>query len=146
MRKFTWKNLRGLLSMGNKRKFISLSNHYIFWYKHLNNGIQNLTRWCCQMSSKSMKLINIFMWKTQINITSLYVSIWMIGSNGHMIKSIKKILTNMFDIKDLGVVDVIPDIKTYRTSDWLILFSHLIMFRKFSINFLKVKIVLLKHQ
>ena len=40
-----------------------------------------------------------------------------LGSNGHMIKSTKKILTNMFDIKDFGVANVILEIKTYRTSD-----------------------------
>jgi hypothetical protein len=51
-------------------------------------------------------------------IICLYMDDMLIlGSNGHMIKSTKKILTKMFDIKDLGVVDVIPDIKTYRTSD-----------------------------
>jgi hypothetical protein len=33
----------------------------------------------------------------------LYVSI--VGSNDHMIRSTKKILTNKFDIKDLGIVD-----------------------------------------
>ena len=30
-----------------------------------------------------------------------------LSNNYHMIKSTKKVLTNKFDIKDLGVVDVI---------------------------------------
>jgi hypothetical protein len=58
------------------------------------------------------------------NINKYYIIIFLymnnmliLGSNGHMIKFTKKILTNMFDIKDLGVADVIPEIKTYRTSD-----------------------------
>jgi hypothetical protein len=33
------------------------------WNKHLNNDIKNLEMLCSQMSSKSMKLINMFMWK-----------------------------------------------------------------------------------
>jgi len=33
------------------------------WNKHLNNDIKNLEMVCSQMSSKSMKLINMFMWK-----------------------------------------------------------------------------------
>jgi len=48
----------------------------------------------------------------------LYVSI--VGSNDHMIRSTKKILTNKFDIKDLGIVDW-PGIKISRTCDGLIL-------------------------
>jgi hypothetical protein len=61
-----------LLSIDKKRKFIILSNHYIVWNKHLNNDMKN------QMSSKLIKFINVFIWKIQINIMSLYVSIWMI--------------------------------------------------------------------
>jgi hypothetical protein len=42
---------------------------------------------------------------------SLYVTLYRryanLGNNDHMIKYIKKILTKKFDIKDLGVADVI---------------------------------------
>ena len=41
--------------------------------------------------------------------------------NDHMIKSTKKMLTNKFDMKDLGVADVILGIKISRTFEGLIL-------------------------
>ena len=44
-----------------------------------------------------------------------------IGSNHKMIQSTKKTLTNKFDIKDLGVADVILGIKISRTSEGYIL-------------------------
>ena len=44
-----------------------------------------------------------------------------LNSNDHMIKSTKKILTNKFDMKDLGVVDVITKIKISKTSNELVL-------------------------
>jgi len=48
-----------------------------------------------------------------------------LDNNNHMIKSIKKILTNKFDIKDFGVVDVILEAKNSKTSNGLIFFqSH----------------------
>jgi hypothetical protein len=75
--------------------------------------MKKLTMLCCQMSSKSMKLINVFIWKKKNTnkgcvIICLYMDHMLILSNNdHMIKSTKKVLTNKFDIKDLGVVDVI---------------------------------------
>jgi hypothetical protein len=48
-----------------------------------------------------------------------------LDNNNHMIKSIKKILTNKFDTKDFGVVDVILEAKNSKTSNGLIFFqSH----------------------
>jgi hypothetical protein len=44
-----------------------------------------------------------------------------LNSNDHMMKSTKKILTNKFDMKDLGVVDVITRIKISKTSNELVL-------------------------
>ena len=41
--------------------------------------------------------------------------------NDHMIKSTKKMLTNKFDMKDLGVAYVILGIKISRTFEGLIL-------------------------
>ena len=40
-----------------------------------------------------------------------------IGSNNDMIKSTKEMLNRKFDIKDLGVADVILGIKITRTSE-----------------------------
>jgi hypothetical protein len=47
--------------------------------------------------------------------------ILILGSNDHMIKSTKKMLTNKFDMKDLGVVDVILGINIFRTSNRYVL-------------------------
>lgn len=51
-------------------------------------------------------------------IICLYVDdMLIIGSNIGMIKSTKKILTNNFDMEDMGVADVILGIKISRTSN-----------------------------
>jgi stress-induced morphogen len=50
-------------------------------------------------------------------IACLYLDdILILDNNDHMIKSIKKMLTNKFDMKDLGIVDVtrIQISKTYK--------------------------------
>ena len=44
-----------------------------------------------------------------------------IGSNNEVIKTTKKMLNNKFNMKDLGVADVILGIKIFKTSDELIL-------------------------
>jgi len=44
-----------------------------------------------------------------------------LDKNDHMIKSTKKILINKFDMKDLGVTDVILRIEISRTSNGLVL-------------------------
>ncbi|KAK9942775.1 hypothetical protein M0R45_008423 [Rubus argutus] len=44
-----------------------------------------------------------------------------IGSNNEMIKTTKKILTGRFDMKDMGVADVILGIKISKTSEGLVL-------------------------
>jgi len=79
-------------------------------------------------------------------IVCIYVDdILILDNNDWMIKSIKKILTNKFDIKDLSVANVIVEIKVSKTSDkWYC--PNLIMLRKFSINFLKMTVALSKHQ
>jgi hypothetical protein len=40
--------------------------------------MKNSKRSCYQISLKSIKLINVFMWKTYINVMLLYVFMWMI--------------------------------------------------------------------
>ena len=78
-------------------------------------------------------------------IICLYVDDMLIlANNEHMIKSTKKVLTNKFDMKDLGVAKVILKIKISTTYNGLVLFN-LIMLRKFSIKFLKVTIALSKY-
>ena len=87
------------------------------WNKHISNAMKNLTRLCYQMSSKSINLINVFIWITQIKVMSLYIfkgmsclfSAVMIHDQATM-----KILTNKFDIKDFDVVDFILWIKSLR--------------------------------
>jgi hypothetical protein len=55
-------------------------------------------------------------------IICLYVDgMFILDNNDHMIKSTKKILTNKFYMKDLGVADIILGIKIYRTFDGLVL-------------------------
>ena len=81
------------------------------------------------------------MLKTQIKFMSLYVFLYgryaNLGSNDHMIKYIKKTSTNKFDIKDLGVADVILEKQILRhLMDRY--GPNLIMLKKFSRNFLKV--------
>ena len=59
------------------------------------------------------------------------------GSNNEIIKTTKEMFNNKFDMKDLGVADVILGIKISKTSDGLILSqSHYIekIFKKFKQN------------
>jgi hypothetical protein len=61
--------------------------------------------------------------------------------NDYMIKYIKKILPNKFDMNELGIVYVILWIKLQgRLMDWYSL--NLIMLKKFSIIFLKMTMTL----
>jgi hypothetical protein len=55
-------------------------------------------------------------------IVCLYIDDMLIlGNNDHIIKSTKKILTNKFDMKNLGVADIILGIQISRTYDELLL-------------------------
>ena len=55
-------------------------------------------------------------------IICLYVDDMLImGSNNEVIKTTKEMFNNKFDMKDLGVADVILGIKISKTSDGLIL-------------------------
>ena len=55
-------------------------------------------------------------------IVCLYVDdMLIIGSNNDIIKATKRMLTSEFDMKDLGVVDVILGMKISRKSDGLVL-------------------------
>ena len=55
-------------------------------------------------------------------IVCLYVDdMLIIGSNNDIIKTTKRMLTSEFDMKDLGVADVIPGMKISRKSDGLVL-------------------------
>ena len=55
-------------------------------------------------------------------IVCLYVDdMLIIGSSNDIIKATKRMLTSEFDIKDLGVVDVILGMKISRKSDGLVL-------------------------
>ena len=69
-------------------------------------------------------------------IICLYVDDMLImGSNNDIIKTTKRMLNNMFDMKDMGVADVILGIKISKTSNGLVLSqSHYIekILRKFN--------------
>jgi len=55
-------------------------------------------------------------------IIYLYMDdMFILGNKNYIIKSTKKILTNNFEIKDLGVASIILGIKCFRISDRLIL-------------------------
>ncbi|XP_073121945.1 secreted RxLR effector protein 161-like [Henckelia pumila] len=55
-------------------------------------------------------------------ILCLYIDdMLIIGSNDKMIKSTKKLLNSKFDMKDLGLADVILGIKIHRTSEGMVL-------------------------
>ena len=99
---------------------------------------------CSQMSLKSMKLINMFMWKNTNKsyvIVCLYVdNMLVLGNNDYMIKYSKKILTNKFDKKDLGVAIFILSIKILRhLMNWYCS-NLIIMLRKLLINLPRVTI------
>ena len=58
------------------------------------------------------------MLKTQIMDTSLFAYMWpddmlILGSNNYIITTTKKMLSSKFNMKDLGVVDVILGIKIF---------------------------------
>jgi len=56
-------------------------------------------------------------------IVSLYVDdMLIVGTNIEIIKSTKRILSNSFDMKDLGVADIILGLKITRTPDGISLF------------------------
>jgi len=60
-------------------------------------------------------------------IICLYVdNILILDSNDHMIKSTKKMLTNKFDMKDLGIINIILGVITHF---WVILQIHLFSFQ-----------------
>jgi len=46
---------------------------------------------------------------------------FILGNKNYIIKSTKKILNNKFEIKDLGVANIILEVKSFRISDGLIL-------------------------
>ena len=77
-------------------------------------------------------------------IVCLYVDDMLImGSNNEVINSTKRMLSNRFDMKDLGIADIILGIKISRTSDGIILSqSHYI--EKILENFNKYNIILNK--
>jgi hypothetical protein len=55
-------------------------------------------------------------------IIYLYMDdMFILGNKNYIIKSTKKILTYNFEIKDLGVANIILGIKCFRISDRLIL-------------------------
>jgi hypothetical protein len=125
MRRFTWNSLSGLLSIKKKKIFVSLSNHYMVWNSLLNNDMKNLTKLCCQMSLK-INEVDKYIYMNNTNKGYVIVYFYMddmltLDRNDHMIKYTKKMWTNKFDMKNLGVANVTLGIKISRTFEGLIL-------------------------
>ena len=67
-------------------------------------------------------------------IICLYVDdMLIIGSNQNMIKSTKQILNKRFDMKDMGVADVIVEMKLLKHLTNMRYLNHIIL-RKFLVN------------
>jgi hypothetical protein len=125
MRRFTWNSLSGLLSIKKKKIFVSLPNHYMVWNSLLNNDMKNLTKLCCQMSLK-INEVDKYIYMNNTNKGYVIVYFYMddmltLDRNDHMIKYTKKMWTNKFDMKNLGVANVTLGIKISRTFEGLIL-------------------------
>ena len=80
-------------------------------------------------------------------IVCLYVDdLLIIGSNNDIIKATKRMLTSEFDMKDLGVADVILGMKISRKSDRLVLSqSHYVKkalekFKKYDDNLVRTPV------
>ena len=78
-----------------------------------------------------MNVTNVFILKTQTIgyvIVCLYVDdMLIIGSNNEMIKTTKKMLNKHFDMKDMGIVDIILGMKITKTSEgYALSLSHYI--------------------
>ena len=73
------------------------------------------------MGLKSMSVINVSDTKNGYVILCLYVDDFLIVDSDDKIKSTKNMLNSRFDMKDMGLIDVILGIKITRISDGLIL-------------------------
>jgi len=81
--------LKEFIVNGQENFFVSLSNHYMIWSKHLNNGMRKLNKVILLNEFKINKVDKF----TCVNVMSFYVSICMIYffyNNDHMVKSTKK--------------------------------------------------------
>lgn len=113
--------------------------------KHLYNGIRNLEE-IRKFGFKSSKVDNCVFAKVTIEykvVITLYVdNLLLFGSNIQRVEETKKFLNQTFDIKDLGLVDVILGVKVLKSDETYILTqSNYIenILRKF--NYFDVKLV-----
>ena len=97
------------------------------WKRHIENDIKSSRKSCYQISSKSIKLINVFILKTYINVMLLYVSMLMIYLFWTIMIAwssvLGKIWTYKIVIKDLGVIDIILRTKITKILNELILYQ-----------------------
>jgi hypothetical protein len=87
--------------------------------------MKNLTKLCCQMSLK-INEVDKYIYMNNTNKGYVIVYFYMddmltLDRNDHMIKYTKKMWTNKFDMKNLGVANVTLGIKISRTFEGLIL-------------------------
>jgi len=92
------------------------------WNKHLNN-MKNLVillnefkinkvDWCAYVKNTNKCYVLLYLFMDDMLV---------LGNDNYIIKSTKKILTNKFNMKDLGDVDVILEVNFTKTFDRLIL-------------------------
>jgi len=97
MRKFIWNNKRGLLSIDNKKKFVSLSKHFMIWKQARKQWYEKFNKVMLSNKLKTNKINKcVYVKNTDIGnvIGCLYMEdILILDSNDHIIKSTKKKLT-----------------------------------------------------
>ena len=105
MKKYIWNNLKDLWLKVKKIKFVDLLSLYMDLNKHQNNDMKNLINECD-------KCVYIKTFSNSYVFVCLYVDDMLImGTSKDVIMSTKKMLSSNFDMKDLGLGDVILGIQ-----------------------------------
>ena len=118
--------------------------------KRLNNGIKSLTKLLYNLDSLSMNMINVFIPRTLIMtiILCLYVNnIHILVTSLDAIQRVKDYLSLNFDMKDLGLADIVLGIKKFRTPNGIsfsLFHSIEIMLHKF--DFYNSKLISTPHE
>ena len=114
---FSWYmiNQRGLWFLYKETKCVCLLNLCINWSKFQCTDMSYLTMRWCQMSLGLLWLVCYVKYITRDYVNVRHARVIAI------IKAIEMMLTIKFNFKDVGVVDVILEIKFSNTSDGLVL-------------------------
>uniref|UniRef100_A0A2N9IGB9 Reverse transcriptase Ty1/copia-type domain-containing protein n=1 Tax=Fagus sylvatica TaxID=28930 RepID=A0A2N9IGB9_FAGSY len=125
MKRFIWNNQKGFIVLGKEKKVCRLIKSLYGlkqapkqWHEKFDNAMMS-NGFRINESDKCVYVKNT---TSGYVIVCLYVDDMLImGSNNDIIKVTKRMLNSKFDMKDLGVADVILGIKITRTSDGLVL-------------------------